>query len=217
MKSLLKVLPVLLSFWLVSGGANAVTISGFDSIDIDYQKHRLTARDNNTVNLFDGADVFSLTMLDDSRLNMSGGGVKFIKAFGNAQLAIDGGSVFSMHLWGDTQTTIQSAQVSTIWAMGDSTLSLSNVTGLESLFIFGDGQIRLEATDVELNGKMLTGYWEGGDAFSIRAISLTGNKNFFNNVSVVNPVPVPAAAWMFGTAIISIMVVGRRRSIAAAA
>lgn len=203
-KSLLTLFSGFLLVLSMAMPVQALTVRSNNVADVDYAEWFVTGRDYSTINVFEGADIFSLSTRDFSTVNLAGGEVNRLSTLGSSTANIYGGSVNSVTSWSDSTINIANSNVDRVWALGDSSVTLSNLTGLNSLYVSRDSNVIIEALDFMYEGDTLRGTWLNGASFSIQ----TGGRLAMDNITVV---PIPAASWLFLSSIVGLGLVGRKR------
>ena len=186
------VVTITLSVLPLFASANIVFLTGEDSRDITSRTAFLNMFDNSSASISEGGSVWSVSTVGNSTLN------------------VNGGSLNTLWAGGSSKTIIESGSVGSIFSAFNSEITLSNTYGLGSVSLLGDSVLNLQATQVEMLSNTISGYWLDGSAFSF---------NFFGKPSnvVVSEVPVPAAFWLFSSAVMGLAVIGRRRRLGAQA
>ena len=192
---------------LFSSMANAVLVD-----------NRLVVGGSQYLQISDDAETSLLAKRNSVVDIIAGGYLEKAVARHNAVLTIDGGSVDHVVASGYSSVNIFSGSFSKITAKKNSSIVLSNLTDLSRLVLKGDAVVDIMASDLDFDGRFLTGVWDNGSAFSIRTVNKTGvtNDNFLgyllpSDTGGPQAVPVPAAAWMFLSALTGLGLVGRRR------
>ena len=172
--------------------ASLVFLTGEQHRDINSQAFFLNLYDNSSASVIEGGNAWATYTYGNSTLNVNGGSLNTLWASGSSKVAIESGAV------------------SNIFSSLNSEISLSNAYGLNNVSVFGDSVLNLHATQVKIFSDSISGYWLDGSAFSF---------NFFGKPSnvVVSEVPVPAAFWLFSSALMGFAVIGRRRRLGAQA
>jgi hypothetical protein len=93
---------------------------------------------------------------------------------------------------------------------GSNFTATSTVTG-NTITLFGDDQFVLAISLDNINWFEPISWTEGAADSGIYAITFTNGVSISTNVS---PVPVPAALWLFGTGLLGLVAVARRKNIA---
>ncbi|ARN75384.1 VPLPA-CTERM sorting domain-containing protein [Oceanicoccus sagamiensis] len=190
---------LLLVLILLPSLANAVVVKGSNTLTID-----------------DALEDFLLAKRDSSVDIISGGVLQQAIVRHNATLTVDGGSVDKIVVSGAGQLNVITGSFTRIVAKKDSRVSLSNVANLDRLVLRGNAAIEIMASELEFDGRFLTGVWENGTGFSIRTINRTGVETnglpgFAFSPVPPTAVPVPATAWLFLSALTGLGLIGRRR------
>jgi hypothetical protein len=168
-----------------------------DVLDVTEFERSVFALDQSVVNMGFGAEVNNVFLKDQSTLNINGGLVK------------------RLSLWGDASLEVASGTISALSAFGDSRLKLSNVQGLDFLMLNGNAQVEIAANDVAFDGEFLSGQWGDGSYFNIKTFNRTGVQANglpgYMTLSSPAAVPIPAAGWLFSSAFLGLVLIGRTR------
>ena len=191
-------LVISLVLLLLTPMVEAAVLNGEDTILITDVERFLSARDQSEVTVGIGGEV----------------GIAFIRD--EAQLTMLGGSVDWLSVSGEAQAEVVSGSVSVITVSGNSYLTLDSVSDLSRLVMLGNSQIEIYGSDIQFDGRYLTGYWGDGSYFNVRTNNWTGVPTnglpgYLTVNSQLSAVPVPAALWLFASALVGLGVVGRRR------
>lgn len=89
--------------------------------------------------------------------------------------------------------------------------------------VLNPGTCTGDATTCSVMGAGIVGPWTaattpvgaGSNGFTFYVTALSQNATFNMNMSPVSPVPIPAAAWLFGSALLGLTGVTRRKNAAA--
>ncbi len=181
-----------------------LVVTGNDYLEIsDDSESSLLAKRNSVVDIIDGG------VLDKAVARQ------------NAELTIDGGIVNRLVASGYSNVNIISGSFGRVVAKKNSYIILGEVAEISRLVLKGNAIVELMAHDLGFDGRFLTGVWSSGSAFSIRTVNKTGvttnglpgfvSTYTGNVVSPPTAVPVPAAAWMFMSALVGLGLVARKR------
>jgi hypothetical protein len=178
--------------------SNAVIVTGDDSLNFSGSANQVIARQQSFVTILPGADVNKVVAREE------------------ASLTVLGGSIHNLVIQDNAASTVTLADIFMVNTTGNSRLSLSNLSGLKRLVVEDTSEVEIIGSQFVFDKGYLSGYWANGEAFLIRTVNLTGVGNrkdlpatiIQNDVS--SEVPVPAAAWLFASALVGLGALGRR-------
>lgn len=197
----------------------------------------VNVRDDGTMNLF-GGSLLNADVLDDARLNVSGGtftgnGGRAIGTFGNAALTItdvtlSGNPTFALLASGNSTIDVIGGAINgevranddtVVDVLGGSGIDAVTATTRGTVTLFGSafslgalGPVSLATPfvigDDTYNGQLLSGVLADGSAISAEIFNGVSGSQI---VLAAAPIPLPAAAWLLGPALVGLLGRAHRR------
>lgn len=220
-------------------GAVINGVQAYDSSNVNvYDGSQITADLNalnqSEVSIF-GGSLINADSDNSSRLNISGGtftgsGGRAVGAFGNAVINITGGdfqgaTTYTVLSTDSSMVTVSGGSIDgEIYAQGDSTIDIWGGIGISHVTATSDSLMRIFGKDFAINsasislatpfvisddtynGDLLTGTLADGSAISAQLFN-----GVIGSQIVLQAVPIPAALPLFGSAILGLAAMARRR------
>ena len=187
---------------LLASTVSALTVRSDDSVTINEAHFNVFAREQSQVRIEELAKIHHAVVGRD------------------AMMTINGGEISKLYGRGSSVISATNSRIREIAVGGSSELTLDSVANLQRLFLIGHAKLNIIATDVSYNGKLLTGTWADGNAFSFQMVNakgfLKGELPRTVAVTAPNNVPLSPAAGFFTAALVSLGLLGRRRNLGAA-
>ncbi len=158
--------------------------------------YSLTVGGSNTKDIYSGDTISWLYANDSSALNIYGGDISWLYANDSSTLNISGGDI------------------SWLYANNNSQVNITNADDLGWLLVNDNSQVNIFGSNFSYSGGLLSGAWNNGVSFLFWSLEEADlNTGSFGNILpdnvLLHTVPIPAAAFLFGTALIGL--IGCRR------
>ena len=174
------------------------TVTNFDNVVFS----QVTANQDSVLN-FDNSGADNLLCLDRSLVNYSGNQIDSIDAYNQSTVNILSGGVMHLTLYDSSEVNFNDGKKGNIQVIDDSVI---NIYGGQIFTVasFYSGIVNIYGYGFDLDGYNLTGFWQGGEAFSMDIFSQVND-----NLNLIT-IPEPATVLLLG---LGGLVLGGRRKV----